>query len=75
MFEAGDFVVCIDNDGSHLILNKIYQIISIGENNLLNIMISGNLFGLYSNRFKLLSDVRKEKIERLTKKIKESISS
>jgi hypothetical protein len=69
-FKAGDMVICVDNSLIHLELNKLYIISYVENIYYLYLNINGTIIGGYrESRFKLLSEVRKQKLKQLRNEI------
>jgi hypothetical protein len=71
-FKVGDKVVCIDNNGkNNLILNKTYTIkrcVMFADTARIS-LVEFPISAFFTNRFKLLSEVRKEKLKQLRNEI------
>ena len=75
--KKGDIVICIDNENIHyikqLILGGKYVISNVISNNLgdnehIFVYNNGQTIGYHYNRFKLLSEIRSEKLKKLNEK-------
>jgi len=67
--QKNDYVVCIHNDETDLILNKIYQIKDVRYDRIV-IELNGHEFGFYPYRFKLLDEIRRDKINKIKNRCK-----
>jgi hypothetical protein len=64
-FKEGDIVICINDNDVNLLINKKYIIYYI-KYNLLFFDMNGEIVGGYrTDKFKLFSEVRKEKLKML----------
>ncbi len=72
MFKTGDKVVCINSvvyNDVNLVLHNTYVICETFNFNGVNIIVDGRKIALSGDRFKLLSDFRKQKIEKICSKL------